>query len=93
MGFNSAFEGLETLAVVVVCFRATNSSSEIYSMKLTFQTHFFFYTMVLSEGKTVQHIRTRTTDTVSYTEFVHVCMTWRSRDDTCSFDEPKCFTP
>lgn len=38
--------------------------------------------MALSEDKTVLHIRTRTKDTVSYIEFVHVFMAWRSRDLT-----------
>ena len=38
--------------------------------------------MVLSEDSTVQHIRTRTKDTGSYTEFMLVFMTWRSRDMT-----------
>jgi len=46
-----------------------------------FQTQ-FFYTMLLLEDSTVQHIGIPTEDTVSYTEFVHVFMTWRSRDLT-----------
>jgi len=68
-GFTEYEEVLKTLAVVVVYIRTTNSSSKIYSMKLTFQRH-IFYTMVLSEDKTVLHIRTRAKDTVIYTEFV-----------------------